>query len=68
MPANITTLTPEQQEAIYETWVTALQSGKHKQGRNYLELDGKFCYLGALWHVLHQRPELGDRDGSPSDL
>ncbi|WP_395138355.1 hypothetical protein [Schlegelella aquatica] len=59
MPANTTTLTPKQREAIYEAWIAALRSGQYKQGRSYLELDGKFCCLGVLCHVLHQRPELG---------
>lgn len=59
MPANTTTLTPKQREAIYEAWLAALRSGQYKQGRNYLELDGKFCCLGVLCHVLHQDPELG---------
>lgn len=59
MSANTTALTPKQREAIYEAWIAALRSGLYKQGRNYLELDGKFCCLGVLCHVLHQRPELG---------
>lgn len=59
MPANTTTLTPKQREAIYEAWIAALRSGQYKQGRIYLEADGKFCCLGVLCHVLHQRPELG---------
>ena len=59
MPANTATLTPKQREAIYEVWLAALRSGQYEQGRNYLELNGKFCCLGVLCHVLHQRPELG---------
>lgn len=59
MSANTTTLTPKQREAIYEAWIAALRSGLYKQGRKYLESDGKFCCLGVLCHVLHQRPELG---------
>lgn len=59
MPANTATLTPKQREAIYEVWLAALRSGQYKQGRIYLEADGKFCCLGVLCHVLHQHPELG---------
>lgn len=59
MSAGTTTLTPKQREAIYEAWVAALRSGQYKQGRYYLELDGKFCCLGVLCHMLHQHPELG---------
>lgn len=59
MSENTTTLTPKQREAIYEAWVAALRSGQYKQGRAYLESDGKFCCFGVLCHVLHQRPELG---------
>lgn len=59
MPANTTTLTPEQREAIYHAWIAALRSGQYKQGRFRLERDGRFCCLGVLCHVLHQRPELG---------
>lgn len=59
MSANTTTLTPKQREAIYHAWIVALRSGQYKQGRRYLEADGKFCCLGVLCHVLHQRPELG---------
>jgi hypothetical protein len=58
MPANTTTLTPKQREAIYEAWIAALRSGQYKQGQIYLEADGKFCCLGVLCHVLHQDPEL----------
>ena len=59
MPANTTTLTPEQREAIYHAWIAALRSGQYKQGQYYLESCGKFCCLGVLCHMLHQRPELG---------
>lgn len=59
MSANTTALTPEQREAIYEAWIAALRSGQYKQGRFRLERDGRFCCLGVLCHVLHQRPELG---------
>lgn len=59
MPANTTTLTPEQREAIYYAWIAALRSGQYKQGLYRLEHEGKFCCLGVLCHVLHQHPELG---------
>lgn len=32
-------------------WVRALRSGKFKQGRMYLEADGKYCCLGVLCKI-----------------
>ena len=33
---------------IKETWIKALKSGEFKQGREFLERDGKYCALGIL--------------------
>ena len=33
---------------VKETWIKALKSGEFKQGRGYLERDGKYCALGIL--------------------
>lgn len=32
-------------------WTSALRSGEYKQGKGYLEDDGKFCCLGVLCKV-----------------
>ena len=31
-----------------EMWIRALKSGEFKQGKGYLERDGKYCALGVL--------------------
>ena len=33
---------------VKETWIKALKSGEFKQGKGYLESDGKYCALGIL--------------------
>jgi hypothetical protein len=33
---------------IKDMWVKALKSGEFKQGREFLEKDGKYCALGIL--------------------
>ena len=38
-------------------WVEALRSGKYKQGRQYLNQDGKYCCLGVACEVLKIMPE-----------
>lgn len=32
-------------------WVEALRSGKYEQGTEYLNNNGKFCYLGELCEI-----------------
>ena len=36
---------------VVKRWVDALRSGEYKQGRNFLERDGKFCCLGVLCEI-----------------
>jgi hypothetical protein len=36
---------------IARRWVKALLSGKYKQGRGALKLDGRFCCLGVLCDI-----------------
>lgn len=33
---------------VIERWVEALESGKYRQGRGYLNREGRFCCLGVL--------------------
>ena len=33
---------------VKESWIKALKSGEFKQGKGYLERDGKYCALGIL--------------------
>lgn len=35
-------------------WVTALRSGKYKQGKEYLCDDGKYCCLGVLCDIYNK--------------
>src|SRR5688500_15014524 len=38
-------------KANMRLWVDALRSGDYKQGRHYLQADGKFCCLGVACQV-----------------
>ncbi len=33
-------------------WIKALESGRYRQGKDYLKAEGKFCCLGVLRHIV----------------
>jgi len=39
---------------VMKKWVTALRSGKYKQGKEYLCDDGKYCCLGVLCDIYNK--------------
>jgi uncharacterized glyoxalase superfamily protein PhnB len=43
-----------------EKWVAALRSGKFKQGKEYLEIEGEYCCLGVACKITHPRLNLGE--------
>lgn len=48
---NHTKLTKAEQDRRIALWVAALRSGEYKQGKNYLDSEGKHCCLGVLCRV-----------------
>ena len=39
---------------VMKKWVTALRSGKYKQGKEYLCDNGKYCCLGVLCDIYNK--------------
>ena len=45
---------------IQEKWLTALESGKHKQGNGHLCKNNKYCCLGVACEVLGLKKEYNE--------
>lgn len=46
-------------------WIKALRSGKYKQGRGYLKIDGSYCCLGVSCIVAGIDPEIIEGSENP---
>lgn len=51
---------------IKTRWITALRSGKYKQGAGYLNENDCFCCLGVLCDVVKDELQI-DWDENPED-
>jgi len=53
---------------VKKLWVTALRSGKYKQGKSRLKIsDGQFCCLGVLCDLYIQKTKKGAWGERPDD-
>ena len=53
---------PKMNPAVKEMWVTALRSGKYKQGRDMLNACNEMCCLGVLCDIYDPSGWIGDPD------